>query len=249
MTEPRTIPRKTRAPLRAFLIAFVVLVTGLLIRIRTCNVVTASADAVWHQNELYIFVEQNKLAWSQNLWSSLWSLAKGTLLIPTSPDFHRIDCIVYRVTNTTAEEHLAKGWHIAGSIAPYKGMPHAFIGGESDARGVYRWTGKDFVRLTPSETEAAESGYTYTEELFKREGWSRADVLPVRGSRDYTIVLEGKHFILRAMQTINETTSNVTETSKIELIKDDDPKSMQVLYDLKDKSGFLSPEEYKRFVE
>lgn len=227
--------------LRAFLIGLVVLVAGMLIHIRTYSVNTPGAQALWNQNELYIFAEQNKVAWSQNVWSFLWSGGKRTLMIQTAAHFHRIDCLVYRITSTTEEDHLAKGWHVDGTIAPYKGVPHAFIGGE-DTSGVYRWTGKDFVRLSPSEATDARSSYTYTGELFKHEGWTEVHVLPVRGTAEQALVLGGIPFTLRAIQTQDG-------MSKIELIKANDPKSIRVLYDFKNTTGFLSSAEYRTFVE
>ena len=241
-------PKKSRRLLRLTLIALFVLLVGMVIRIRPCDVVTPGAQALWNQNELYIVVEQNKVASSQNVWSFSWSLAKGRLGIPTAPSFHRIDCIVYLITSSKVEEHLAKGWHVAGTVAPYKGIPHAFIGGDRDA-GVYRWTGNNFAKLSPSEALRASSGYTYTDELFKRVGWSRADLLPVRESKDYAVTLGGVQFTLRVTQMLEETSSKVTTASRIELINGSDAKSVRILYEFKDKHGLLSSSEYKRLTE
>jgi hypothetical protein len=186
-------------------------------------------------------VEQNKVASSQNVWSFSWSLAKGRLGISTAPSFHRIDCIVYLITSSKVEEHLAKGWHVAGTVAPYKGIPHAFIGGDRDA-GVYRWTGNNFAKLSPSDALAASSGYTYTDELFKREGWSGVQFLLPRGTADHSLVLGGVHFVIHVTHTDDGTT-------KVELIDAGEPKSVRVLYDFKDMKGFLSATEYKHLTE
>ena len=227
--------------MRVAAIALAVFLAGMLFHIRTYDVTTPGAQALWNQNELYIFVEQNKLVWSQDVWSFSLTLAKGLLRIPTAPDFQRIDCTVYRITSSKVEEHLATGWHVAGAVAPYKGIPHAFIGGDRDA-GVYRWTGNDFVKLSPAEALAASSGYTYMDELFKRDGWTQTHVLPVRGSADYKVTLGGVAFTVRSTQAEDG-------TSKIELRQGTDPGRTEVVYESRNKVGFLSATEYKRLVE
>jgi hypothetical protein len=233
--------KRGRKFLRVAATALVVFIAGKFIHIRTYDVTTPGAQALWNQNELYIFVEQNKLAWSQDVWSFCWTLAKGLVRIPTRPDFQRIDCTVYRVTSSKVEEHLAKGWHVAGAVAPYKGIPHAFIGGDRDA-GVYRWTGNDFVKLSPSEALAATSGYTYTDELFKREGWAQMHVLPVRGSADFKLTIGGVAFTVRSSQSDDG-------TSRVELGKGTEPVSTEVVYEFRNKVGFLSATGYRSLVE
>jgi hypothetical protein len=235
------VPKKTRALLRLTLVVFIVVLVGMVIRIRPFDVITSGAQALWNQNELYIFVEQNKVASSQSVWSFSWSLAKGWLAIPSSASFHRIDCTVYRITSSAVEEHFAKGWNVAGSLAPYKGMPHAFIGGKQDA-GVYRWTGDGFAKLSPSEALAVQSGYTYTDDLFKHEGWSGVQFLLPRGTADHRVVLGGIPFVIR----VTHTDDGIT---KIELIRTEDPKSVSLLYDFKNMAGFLSNVQYKGLVK
>jgi len=115
--------KKSRGLLRLTLIGLIVLLVGTVIHIRPYSVATPSAQALWNQNELYIFVEQNKVASSQNIWSFSWTVAQGPFGFKNTPAFHRLDCLVYRVTSSKIEEHLAKGWDVAGTIAPYKGYP------------------------------------------------------------------------------------------------------------------------------
>jgi len=233
--------KKSRGLLRLTLIGLIVLLVGTVIHIRPYSVATPSAQALWNQNELYIFVEQNKVASSQNIWSFSWTVAQGPFGFKNTPAFHRLDCLVYRVTSSKIEEHLAKGWDVAGTIAPYKGVPHAFIGGNRDA-GVYEWTGNDFAKLTPTEAVAANSGYTNTDELFKREGWSGVQFLLPRGTADHSVLLGDTQFVMRVTHTDDGTT-------RVELINSSEPKPVRVLYDFKDKTGFLSAREYKGLTE
>jgi hypothetical protein len=114
---------------------------------------------------------------------------------------------------------------------------------------VYRWTGTEFSKLSPAERSAAKSGYTYLDELFKREGWEQEYVLPVRGTAEHRFTLGGVPVTIKATQFSEDTRSVFPITSKIDLIRGDDPKSLHVLYDFKDKTVFLSPAEYKRFTE
>jgi hypothetical protein len=232
---------KSFAFFRAAAIGLILIGLGALVPMRSQNVITSGAQALWNGNELYIFVEQNKLAWSQNLWSFSWSAVKSWMTAATPPSFHRIDSTVYRVTSTALEERLAKGWQVAGSIAPYKGVPHAFMGVDRNWN-VYRWTGTDFVQLSASERFAAKSGYTYMDELFKREGWTQSQVLPVRGSADHTLTLGGTPFLIRAAQTEDG-------TSRIEIVSARDPNSTRVVYQFKNVVGLVSATEYKHLTE
>lgn len=221
---------------------------GILIPVRSGVVITSSGQALSSANELYVFVEQNKLAWSENLWSFAWRSIKTWLTATTPPSFHRIDCTVYHITNNAVDEHRAEGWHVIGALAPYKGEPHAFMGSDLNWE-VYRWTGAEFSKLSPAERSAAKSGYTYSDELFKREGWTQEYVLPVRGTAEHRIILAGIPVTIKATQFSEDTRSVSPITSKIDLIRGDDPKSSQVLYNFTDKTVFLSAQEYKRFTE
>lgn len=227
--------------IRMAAIGLIVLILGVLVPIRTHDVITSDAHAVWNKDELYIFVKQNKLGWSQSLWAFAWSVAKGVLGLVPRPTFKRIDCLVYHVTNSDIDEHLVKDLN-AGIFAPYKGSLYAFLGGGPETRGVFRWTGREFARLPASEAAAIESSFTYVDELFAREGWSEAVVLPVRGTADHAVVLDGIPFTVRATQTDDG-------TSRIELIKTNDTKSVRVVYQFKNEGGFLSAGAYKHLVE
>src|SRR6516164_2865201 len=240
MRENRSVPKRGRVLLRLNAAVLVLLVICMMISVRTYDVITAGAQALWSQNELYIFVEQNKVAWSENVWSFVWHAVRLWLTAPSPPTFHRIDCTVYHITSDSIHESQAKGWHVAGSVAPYKGVPHAFIGGGPDTRGIYRWTGNGFERLSPSETLAVDSGYT--DEFFKREGWSGVQFLLPRGTADHNISLDGIRFTVHVTHTDDGTT-------EVELIRRDDPQAVRLLYHFKDHhSGFLSTAEYGSFV-
>ncbi len=222
-------------------IGLIALVAGAFVPIRSGDISTSSAQAIWNGNEVYVFVQQNKLGWSQNLWSFSWSTVKRWMTAATPPSFHRIDCVVYRVTNTAIEERVAKGWQVAGSVAPYKGVPHAFMG-EDRNWNVYRWTGTDFVQLSPSERLAAKSGYTYTDELFKREGWAQSQVLPVRVSADHSLTLVSIPLVIRATQTDDG-------MSTIQIMNARDVASTRLVYQFKNRVGLVSAAEYKEMTE
>jgi hypothetical protein len=180
-------------------IGLVLLVVGVFVPIRSQDIITSGAQALWNKDELYIFVEQNKMVWSQNLWSFSWGFIKRSLTAATPPTFRRIDSTVYRVTSTTLEEDLAKGWHVVWAIAPFKGVPHAFMGVDHNW-GVYRWLGNGFEQLSSSEALAAKSGYASMDDLFTREGWTQLHVLPVRGTADYKLTLANVEYVIRATQ-------------------------------------------------
>ena len=122
-------------------------------RVRTYDVITPGAQALWNHDELYIFVEQNKVAWSQSIWSFSWSAGQRALGIQSG------------------------------------------------------------VQL----------------------------LLP-RGTADHSVLLGDTQFVMRVTHTDDGTT-------RVELINSSEPKPVRVLYDFKDKTGFLSAREYKGLTE
>ena len=217
------------------------LIIGVLVRIRTYDVITSGAQALWTQDELFVLVSQNKLGWSQNLWVFMWRLGKGALGIAAPPSFKRIDCIVYRITPEGTEEHLVKDVNAAGIFVPYAGSVYSIAG--KDSQQILKWDGNRFAPVPPADAAAIQGSFTYADEPFKRWGWSQINpLLPVRSSADHELILNGCRMDLKATQTPDG-------GSSIELVKTDDPKNTRTLYGFKNKGGFLSAEEYKRFVE
>jgi hypothetical protein len=114
--------------------------------------------------------------------------------------------------------------------------------GQDHDWGVYRWTKTGFVLLSPSEQAAAKTGYTNMTELFKREGWSEAEVLPVRKMSEQHVALGGVAFVVRSTQSDDG-------MSKIEIIRADKPAVIRYVYEFKDETAFVDAEGYKRVTE
>jgi len=221
---------------------------GTLIPIRSGDVITSGGQALSSANDLYIFVEQNKLAWSENLWSFSLRTVKAWLTAASPPHFHRIDCTVYHITSKMVDENQAKGWHVIGALAPYRGAPHAFMGTDLNWE-VFRWTGAEFSKLSPAERTAARSQHEYIGDYFKNEGWTQEMILPVRGTASHRFTLGGVPVTIQATQTTEQTGSQIRTTSKLELIRGDDPKSSKILYDFTDQRNFLTRMQYRQLVE
>lgn len=247
MTEERT-PMKWRGFLLTVAALIGIAILGALIPIRSCDVITSGGEVLGNGSDLYIFVEQNKLAWSENLWFFSRRLVRRWLNGTSPPDFRRIDCTVYHITGKTVYRNQAKGWHVIGALAPYRGAPHAFMGSDLNW-DVYRWTGSEFSRLPSVEGTTAKSGHTYLRELFKRDGWIEGLILPVRGTAIHKFTLDGSPITIQASQTTEQSGSRLATTSRLELIKNGDPKSTHVLYEFKDTSGFLTAHEYTQFTQ
>lgn len=218
----------------------VLLIVGAVVPIRGHDVTTSGAQAIWSKDEIFIFVSQNKLAWSNNVWTFTWQMAKDALGLASPPTFKRIDCLVYRVTNTAIGEHSVKDLNAAGIFVPYRGSIYALIGGESHR--TLKWEGDRFTAVPAAEAAALDGSFTYTDELLKREGWAQTFLFPVRGSADNQLILGGASMTVRATQSADG-------ESKIELIKTNDSKGSQVLYRFKNTGGFLSADGYKHLVE
>ncbi len=226
-----------------FAIILLIAALGALVHIRGYDITTAGAQAVWNKDDLYVFVTQNKTAFSQNVWKGLWSSAKALLGLGTKPDFFRLDLLVYHVTASKVEEHLAKGRGLHGDLLPHGGKLHAYFGDNRDTN-LYQWTGSDFVRLSDTESREADGGYSSIRDRFKGEGWSQAYPLSIREPTDFPLTLGGVRFLLRGTHSLEP-----YGVDKIELIRLDEPKSTRVLYDFRSKKAFLSAEEYRRLTE
>lgn len=228
--------------IRGIAIALGVAVLAGVVKIRIHDVITSGAQAVWNQEELYVFVEQNKVGWSESVWSFASQVIKGAFGVATPPTFKRIDCLVYRITKDTVERRTAKGWHVAGTIAPFRGSLYAFVGGGSPGGGVFRWDGENFLRLSASDAESLQQSFTYRDDLFAREGWSQIPAL-LPGSRParHSITLTGIPFTINASQTEDG-------TSTIELVNEQ-AHSAQTIYQFKNEPGFMGSGAYRHLVE
>jgi hypothetical protein len=229
-------------PLFRWALAIVILiVAGALVRIRTYDVITSSAQAFWNDHELFVLVSQNKLAWSENLWAFVWRSGEGIVGFSSPPTFRRIDCLLYHFKAGSLGDYLIKDMNAAGIFVPYKGSIYSLAGG--DSQRVFKWDGSRFASIPANEASALQASFTYTDELFKREGWSQINpLLPVRGSAEHQLVLNGIPASIRATQSSDG-------ESIIELITTRGPDNSRVVYKFKNTSGCISSGRYQRFVE
>jgi hypothetical protein len=229
------------ARLIVVVLAGLMVISSLFVRVYTFDSNTPSAQALWNQREMFIFVEQNKLGWSQNLAVFLLSTAKRVLGIQTQPNFRRIDCIAFTVSDHGVEKHVAKGMNIVGAIAPYNGVPHVFLGTDGGT-SVERWTGSGFAQLPKPEAAEVLESFQYLNDLYKREGWSQVHLLPVKADAEHALSLMGVPFAVRAIHADGD-------SNRIELIRQDARGAVQVLFESRDESRFVSAREYRDLIE
>lgn len=230
-------------PLRPMIAIAILFVLGFMIPIHTHDVSTSSAQAFWNQSELFVLVSQNKIAWSQNLWGFIWRVGEGAFGTNWPPTFKRIDCLVYHVTNSGVDEHFVKDLNASGVFVPYHGSIYALLGGQPGGRAVLKWDVERFAEVSMPEASLVDASFVYRDELFKREGWQRADPLfPVRGSADHEVRLTGGRVVLHVVQTTDG-------ESRIEIVGPVDINKTQLLYSFKDEAGFLAAESYTRLIK
>ncbi len=224
----------------ARIVLAVLLVIALSVRVSWLSTNIPSAQVLWNDREIYVFVDENNVLWSGNLLRSAIGEIKTSLTAVPPPTKQVFVCKAFVWTNGGLEAHEIRDFQCASTLAPYRGRVHAFVGGRNE--GVWRWTGSSFVKLDAADEKTALGSFRLRTELFQREHWSQDWLFyPFAGTekmldiplRDGTVKLVSKH----------------EGNSLVISLKSSAQAQPVLVYRGEDKKGYISQKEAKRLLQ
>lgn len=162
---------KVRQKSLVFVGFFLLLLIGLFVRLNWLSRNIPSAQVIWNDQQLYIFVDENNVLWSGSLIRSALDEIKTSVMAVPRPTKQVFVCKVFVWSQGALEAHEVRDFKCAGMLAPYDGHLYAFVGGREG--GVFRWTGRAFEKLDSAEEKSVLGSFTLRNNLFAREHWSQ----------------------------------------------------------------------------
>gem|GEM_PF-1423804 len=142
----------------------------------------SGAQALWHDDECFVFVSVYSMGWSGSLLEEvLVPIGEKLDIIRDLPEPLGSSLTLYHYTEGRLETHDLKDQYLGQQFTIFNGQLHCLnYGDDEEAEGFasgWRWTESGFEALSEREVkEVAGSFGKEDEDPIKKAGWSRADV-------------------------------------------------------------------------
>ncbi len=152
-------------------------------------------DAIWRDDECYVFIGVANSGWSGSLLKYVGRSAQEIVLGWAAPPLavgRREDTIVVHCRGGQIHRYQLNDFFFAGSMVPIEGSLYAFQGGTPPT--VWHWTGSTVEQLSPDEALRVGAKFRYSSDQIAKEGWSQIGVrsrFPRRPADQLEIKLHG----------------------------------------------------------
>jgi hypothetical protein len=165
-------PARTKLVFLLFgIVAFVIAIFTLRMNLYYERNYLGGVEALWHTNELFVFVQTNNTVEKVPRWNLLLSKFFG--MWAANDRFTHEDVVVFHVRNDSLTEYRQEDFGITGQLIPIDDVPHLIRGGY-EVQG-FRWSGTQFTPITSDALNRIRSQQKPRKDFEAKTGWQKLD--------------------------------------------------------------------------